>query len=288
MINTIKGITVNLGGFEAKFIFPSNKKTFKKTTHGPLHFHFDSEVHFVLSGNFTLITDGKEYTLDKDSICVIPKGISHDAIYTQGDGSNFNMLVSLRPLPSKTKQDNMLRGKAQVWQSATDIQVFENSTKICDYIRDFVSVQGKNEYINQSIMVLVLFALTEQLEKIYPCRSEVAKACEITYDGSFFDAQLENYFMTHYRDRLSREEVASKIGISPAQLSRIIKKNYGMSYIDLITALRMNEAKKLIKQKISLAEIAKSLGYTTYNGFVAAFRRYYGMAPEKMKKGEKI
>ena len=60
---------------------------------------------------------------------------------------------------------------------------------------------------------------------------------------------------------------------------------YGMKkrVQELITRLRMVDAEKLLKTHIPIAEIAKSLGYTTYNGFAAAFKKYYGVCPEEMR-----
>jgi AraC-like DNA-binding protein len=137
-------------------------------------------------------------------------------------------------------------------------------------------------------MTLVLFSVIEMVQKRLPCRSKVARVCEIkSYDGSFFDAELENFLMTHYKEKISREQVAEHIGISTAQLSRIVRKNYGTNYSSLITALRMTEAKKLLARDIPIYDIAKSLGFTTYNGFAVAFRRTFGESPETYRKGVK-
>lgn len=304
MQSKFEGMTVNLGGFEAKFVFPSSfgKKPAVQGTvsEKPPHIHYDSEIHFILSGEYAAITDKTEYRLPKNSVCIIPKGISHLVTPLSADVQCFNMLISLEPLRVKSKTKNGLRRKVQALESLKEIQVFENADRVCDYIRDFTarpnSRDGAEEYIRRSIMTLVLFSVIELAQKRSPCFSQVARACEInSYDGSFFDAELENYLMLHYREKISREQVASHIGISTAQLGRIIRKNYGMNYSSLITALRMTEAKKLLAQDTALCEIAKSLGFTTYNGFAAAFRRVFGKAPDDVRrelgnknKGEKL
>ena len=284
MGSKFRGIGAEISGYVAKFVFPSKTKTEYTGMERPFHIHFDSEVHFILGGSYLLVTEKGKFELEKNSICIIPKGISHDMRLQKGCGKTFNMLISVK------RNKNSAAGQKtnlQVWQQPCDIEIFQGCEKICGYIKDFMESGDHNEYVSKSIMVLVLFGLTDLLIKRYPCTSEVAKVCDVAYDGSFFDAELESYFMTHYKQKLTRDKVARELGISSSQLGRIIKKNYSVSYNELITALRMVEAKKLIKQNLSLAEIAKTIGYTTYNGFAAAFRRYYGMAPEKMKKGEK-
>jgi two-component system response regulator YesN len=89
--------------------------------------------------------------------------------------------------------------------------------------------------------------------------------------------------MCNYKRKLSREDVAGFLGISAAQLSRIILRNYGTNYSQLITRLRMADAEKMLKTDVPITEIAKSLGYTTYNGFAAAFKKYFGVCPEEMR-----
>ena len=81
----------------------------------------------------------------------------------------------------------------------------------------------------------------------------------------------------------TREDVAKHLGISVAQLSRIIQRNYGTNYSQLMTRLRMTDAEKLLKTDISITDIGKSLGYTTYNGFAAAFKKHFGVCPEEMR-----
>ena len=103
------------------------------------------------------------------------------------------------------------------------------------------------------------------------------------YDGAFFDADLENFLMCNYKSKLSREAVAKHLGISSAQLSRIIQRNYGTNYIQLMTRLRMADAKKLLQTDRTITDIGKSLGYSTYNGFAAAFKKHFGITPEEMR-----
>ena len=126
--------------------------------------------------------------------------------------------------------------------------------------------------------------MTEELAERFPNRSKVAEACKLPYDGGYFHEELENYLMLHYKGKLSREKLAKHLGISSAQLGRIIHRNYGMNFTQLITRLRMVDAKKLLQTEKTITEIGRALGYTTYNGFATAFKNYYKITPEAMRK----
>lgn len=291
MKTKFSGMTVLLENTRAKLVFPAKMEggsvQFHKDTHVSQHIHYDIETHFILAGGYRLITPQQEYTLEKDSVCMIPKGLSHQIIRAEEDSDIFNMLVSLHPRGSGVRS----KAVTQLWNGVSQVQIFPDSHRICQHIRDFCGACQNtgdiNEHIKQSLMTLVFCLVTEKLSQRFPNRSRMAKVCDLPYDGAWFDADLENFIMCNYKQKLSREAVAKHLGISAAQLSRIIQRNYGTNYSQLMTRLRMADAEKMLKTNVPIAEIAKSLGYTTYNGFAAAFKKHFGTSPEQMR-GKKL
>ena len=288
MESKFHGITVQLSNTRAKLVFPAKLEhgyvEFRKNMGPNQHIHYDIEVHFVLAGSYLLVTDRQEYMLTENMVCVIPKGCSHQLFPETADSDIFNILVTLTPKGKGSRSKTV----TQLWNSLKQIQLFPDSGRICDHVRDFCQAcRGSgdvNQHIRESLMTLVFCLVTEKLSDRFPNRSRMAKVFQLPYDGAWFDADLENFIMCNYKQKLSREAVAQHLGISAAQLSRIILRNYGTNYSQLITRLRMADAEKLLQTDTPIAEIAKSLGYTTYNGFAAAFKKYFGVCPEEMRK----
>ena len=285
MDSKFAGMKIMLGNTKVKFVFPTKMeikavKEQSKKLFGQ-HIHYDVEIHFFFSGNHRLVTPQQEYALPPDSVCLIPPNYSHQILKEDADCDSFNALVSLRP-GNKEKQT------AQLWNGLQEIQVLPESARICQYIKDFREACARegemNERIKESLLTLAFCMVTEELTNRFPNRSKVAEACKLPYDGGYFDAELENYLMIHYKGKLSREAMAKHLGISSAQLGRIIHRNYGMNFSQLITRLRMVDAKKLLQTDKTITEIGRFLGYTTYNGFAVAFKKYYGVTPESMRK----
>ena len=281
------GLNADLGDFEIKFVMPSKFRAKNKASTANTHIHFETEIHFILNGKYTLITDDNSYTLKKHTVCIIPKGISHEMKPESSDSRVFNALLSINPLRMKTKRKSICLEKVQLWKDLESVQTFDGCEKLCRYVEDLLECKQENEYLSKSIITIIFFGLTEIIRERFPCRSRLADACQIHYDGSYFDAELENYIMLRYKTKMTLTDVAEHIGISAVQLSRIIKKNYGMNYSELITTLRMNEVKRLFQSGMSMTAIAKELGYTSYNGFSAAFRRHFNQSPNNFNdKGE--
>lgn len=287
MESKFSGMTVLLENTRAKLVFPAKVEMgelkFRKNFSPSQHIHYDIEVHFILAGRYRLISQQQDILLEKDSVCLIPKGYSHQILQEEPGSDIFNVLASLHPRGSGVKS----KAVTQLWNGFREVQVFEDGHRICQHVRDFGTACKKtgeiNEHIKQSLMTLVFCLVTEKLAERFPNRSKVAEACKLPYDGAFFDADLENFLMCNYKSKLSREAVAKHLGISSAQLSRIIQRNYGTNYIQLMTRLRMADAKKLLQTDRTITDIGKSLGYSTYNGFAAAFKKHFGITPEEMR-----
>ena len=92
------GLTADLGDFEAKFVFPAKYKAQNRAISTNTHIHFETEIHFILNGKYTLLTDSERIELNKEDVCIIPKGISHEMIPYSTDSRAFNMLMSVNPL----------------------------------------------------------------------------------------------------------------------------------------------------------------------------------------------
>ena len=290
MKSKFSGMTVELDNTRAKLVFPAKQASdgikFRKNFSPSQHIHYDIEVHFILAGSYRLISQQQDVILPEDSVCLIPKGYSHQIIQEEPDSDIFNLLASLHPRGNSPKMKTV----TQLWNGVREVQVFTDSHRICQHVRDFCTACSKSgeihEHIKKSLMTLVVCLVTEKLSQRFPNRSKMAQVCSLPDTGEWFDADLENFLMRNYKKKLSREAVAKHIGISTAQLGRIIRRNYGTNYSQLMTSLRMADAKKLLKTEKTITEIAKSLGYTTYNGFAAAFKKYYGITPEEMRKEE--
>lgn len=287
METKFSGMTVLLSNTRAKLVFPAKLEhghvKFRKNMAPNQHIHYDIEVHFILTGSYRLVTEQQEYALKENTVCVIPKGCSHQLFPETADSDIFNMLVTLAP----KGKGNRSKTVTQLWNGLKQVQLFSDSGRICDHVRDFCSAcKGSgdvNLHIRESLMTLVFCLVTEKLSDRFPNKSRMATVCDLAYDGAWFDADLENFIMCNYKNKLSREDVAKHLGISAAQLSRIIQRNYGTNYSQLMTRLRMADAEKMLQTQMPITEIAKNLGYTTYNGFAAAFKKHFGVCPEEMR-----
>lgn len=82
---------------------------------------------------------------------------------------------------------------------------------------------------------------------------------------------------------LSVEDIAAQVGFSRAQLHRKLKALLNKSAGQLVSEIRLNEARIMLENKVgSVSEIAYSVGYTNMSYFTKSFKKKFGQLPSKV------
>ena len=98
-------------------------------------------------------------------------------------------------------------------------------------------------------------------------------------------AQAIDYIYVHIMDRITVNELAESIGISPTHLSRIFKQETGISVSEYIRQRKIDMAKNLLRfSNYDLVEIAVMLSYSSQSHFIQHFRSQTGMTPKAYRK----
>lgn len=98
---------------------------------------------------------------------------------------------------------------------------------------------------------------------------------------------VKKYIRDHYnREDLSLREAAEAIKISPSYLSRLLRQETGLSFIDYLTQIRIKQAIRLLHDPtIKIFEIAERVGYNGQHYFSLAFKKVLGVSPAEYRKG---
>jgi len=91
----------------------------------------------------------------------------------------------------------------------------------------------------------------------------------------------------YYDQDLSLIEVSKELNVSAAYLSRLIKKETGMSFKEYLTKIRISKAIDFMNNPtIKLYEIAENVGYSTQHYFSSAFKKITGVSPTVYRHGK--
>ena len=101
--------------------------------------------------------------------------------------------------------------------------------------------------------------------------------------------KMQEFIGSHYQNsELTYEEVAAAGGISKTYISKVFRAKLDMSYIEYLTAVRMDKACTLLRTtNINISEVAKMVGYANDSSFRRVFKECYGVSASDYRKREK-
>lgn len=102
--------------------------------------------------------------------------------------------------------------------------------------------------------------------------------------------QVFEFIAGHYREEsMSLDRVAKEVNISPNYFSSIFSQEVGLTFIEYLTAKRIEEAKYMLRQTDKRSgEIAFAVGYKDPHYFSFVFKKVTGCTPSEFRKGDKM
>lgn len=98
-------------------------------------------------------------------------------------------------------------------------------------------------------------------------------------------AEAKRYVMNHIGEKVGMDEMARRLGLNPTHFSRMFKAETGLTFIEYVTRLKMEQARDLLNQtNLTVVEIAEQLSYDNVSYFIKLFRNFAGMTPAEFRK----
>ena len=93
--------------------------------------------------------------------------------------------------------------------------------------------------------------------------------------------QIMKYMENHYKEKISLDQIAENMYLSPFYISKLFKSETGDTPINYLISLRMEKAKELLDQNstLSIQEAAAAVGYEDAYHLSKLFKKYYGLSP---------
>ena len=97
---------------------------------------------------------------------------------------------------------------------------------------------------------------------------------------SFLVGQLLDWIAEHYTEDISLKQAAELFGYEYHYLSRLLNKNYAISFTDLLSGYRVEHAVQLLQTTaLPVTEVAERSGFQSIRSFNLTFKKHTGMTP---------
>lgn len=99
--------------------------------------------------------------------------------------------------------------------------------------------------------------------------------------------ETKRYIDIWFRKDISLMDCAQNVGISSYYLSHIFRERTGTTFVEYLSGVRMQEAKRLcIQTDLTLNEISEKCGYVNLTYFCKVFKRITGMTISEYRKSQ--
>jgi two-component system response regulator YesN len=167
------------------------------------------------------------------------------------------------------------------------IVIISSIEKEADWQSQTGKIQQKIEAILEKIVIIEQKKLAGNLAQAATVYNELV--VEVSQKGSLSPIViLTKKMMDHnfHNPDLSLQEVADRVQVSPTYLSKQLKKELGVSFIDYLTEVRIKKAIQFMNDpSAKVYEIAEMVGYSSQHYFSNAFKKITGISPLLYKKG---
>lgn len=234
---------------------------------------------FILEGNIEVSVDKKISNLKSGDILVINANKRH----TIRSGSNVLYMLLLIDYGMVTE---ILQNNDVMFWCDSSVSENERYNDLRVLIRRMLNhyvENGKNSfnfgYLGDCFNILNNLAANFQIK----VNAIVSMDESDRYDERL--QQINNYIYTNYDQPISMKELSEKLYLSNGYLSRFFKKNYGMSFANYLTNVRIyHAADELLYTDSPITRIAYNNGFNSAALFNKAFKKAYGFTPSEFRK----
>ena len=251
------------------------------------HAHDFFEINYVFSGKCHMLFENETLTLSPGELCIISPGSMHD-VYTSDDSIAVSIMIRrdtfentfFRLLSQKNLLADFFRTILYSETEKANYLFFttNNSPIVHDSIKTiFMDCYVLDSYSNTCaisrihIFFSVLLRHFSHTIQIYNKSSTVANQTNFLL--------ILQYIQNHYQT-VSLDTLCDKFHYNKSYLSRLIRKNTGRSFIDIVTDLKLSQAIDLLTNTtLSIADISELVGYHNVDHFSKHCKKKYSCPP---------
>ena len=226
------------------------------------HFHMGVEIHYIYSGTFHAILDGKRYDIPAGHVQIC----SPYTIHSFNASEPCETAFFLMPLSCIPLLEQQLLGKM---------------------FSAFIIEDDASQTFQKLFDILKTIAPVNILQRIGICSQIIGlliERCGLTERSSStqseFIQQVLTQLETEYFKPLRAADLAARFGYSESRFSHLFSQHVGYTIPTYLSMLRCRKAVRLLRDSdLSISDISMQVGFDSLRTFYRTFRAQYGTTP---------
>ncbi len=228
-------------------------------------------IEYVISGEGTIINNGKRYSLCAGDSYILSEGGNHE-YFSAGENPWSKIWLNVKgniisPLLSVYGLDGITLVKG--------VDIYDEMKKILKINKSDKLSSREKSLETQLVFCRILNMLHDGLNE----DKGVSEEATI----------LKEYINSHYSEEITIEKLSKLIFRSESQTVRIFKGAYEMTPYDYVIFCRIKNAVFLLKNtRMPIKEIAYGTGFKDEHHFSNVFKKRIGKTPMEYRKAAKV
>ncbi|HEX2945604.1 MAG TPA: response regulator [Clostridia bacterium] len=165
------------------------------------------------------------------------------------------------------------------------VRTDELKLAISEAVKEIKSARSKNEIFSNLEKRVKEYYGIEQTKPENTAEKE--KSGDSSGNPKYLVGKALAYIKENYASDLNLKTVADEIYVSTWYLSKLLKKETGDNFINILNRIRVENAKKLLQEpKYKIYEIANVVGFTDVPYFTKTFKKVTGQTPMEYKNSK--
>ena len=245
-------------------------------------YHQDTELLYVLEGTVDVKIGEQSTVLQKEDVLVINFNKSY-RIHSSPDALFVKLSLPYHYLSSQLQTSYVIFWCDSTREQGTSYEELRRILKAL--LKRFLNLpRGNQDFGTMALSYQVLDLLSTHFrpQLIQPNSSDKE---ELFHERM---VQINSYIHANYNQPISSKDLADRLYLSQGYLSRFFKKNYGMSFAEYLSRIRLYYAvDDLLYTNLPITRIAYDNGFVNVAAFTKAFREHYGETPSAMRKKQR-
>ena len=249
------------------------------------HFHKGFEIHYVTGGQGTIRLRDSQFAVQEGMVYITGPDIEHEQI-SDPDHVLMEYCLGFELMHTKHNKSYQYFDADFALGQLEEIKFWAGTgSDACFSLWNKIAQEANEQQIGcySFITSCVSQLLIETVRSVCgPAQIKTPLPAKLPEDRR--STLLDSYMLWAFADT-TLERLAEKLELSTKQTSRLIKKQYGMTFEQRLTQTKLDMAVRLLTlTNLPIREIAQTVGYSSVQYFSRRFKEKYEYSPAEYRK----
>lgn len=218
------------------------------------------------------------------------QSIIERSLFSEGSLSRKNDLKNLRFVPEVVfiMKCETAKCKKQILGFQENLEILKVPREI-DGFTLLLTTKKCVPYVKQQVLQInltgshqVLYGIGEN-ESINIAHAQASNDFHTRNRSTF--TQFMNNLKENYYKNLTLSDTAKAVHVSSSHLNRLLKKEYGKTFTEILMEFRISKAKELLMKNYNVEVVSDMVGFNSAAYFAVCFKRITGISPSRYRNG---